>query len=252
MSTDARPAQPSSASRALLVFAVVMCFGAAAVAAFALWPSSGAADDAVLEVTTLTAASAPETIPPRSTAPVVTVPPIEETDAPATSERPDAAATATTTNTSTTTLPPPAVPLGVTIGDIELWGPVIPVGLEESGELEVPGETEVGWYELGSTPGRAGSTVLAAHVTWNSTFGPFYNLGTLEPGALVDVHLDDDTTRTYEVVERTMYDKDALPRDRIWRRTGDETLVLITCGGSFNPEINRYRQNIVVYAVPVA
>ena len=49
-----------------------------------------------------------------------------------------------------------------------------------------------------------------------------------------------------------MYDKDALPRERIWRNTGDETLVLITCGGDFNPEITRYRQNIVVYAVPVA
>jgi hypothetical protein len=49
-----------------------------------------------------------------------------------------------------------------------------------------------------------------------------------------------------------MYDKDGLPRDRIWRNTGDETLVLITCGGDFNPDINRYRQNIVVYAVPVA
>ena len=38
---------------------------------------------------------------------------------------------------------------------------------------------------------------------------------------------------------------------RIWRTTGDETLVLITCGGDYNPEIRRYRENIVVYAVPV-
>jgi hypothetical protein len=48
-----------------------------------------------------------------------------------------------------------------------------------------------------------------------------------------------------------MYDKDGLPRERIWRNTGDETLVLITCGGDFNPNINRYRQNTVVYAVPI-
>ena len=34
--------------------------------------------------------------------------------------------------------------------------------------------------------------------------------------------------------------------------TGPETLVLITCGGSFDPDIRRYRDNIVVYAVPVA
>ena len=62
----------------------------------------------------------------------------------------------------------------------------------------------------------------------------------------------DGTTRTYSVVERQQYGKTALPADRIWTRTGPETLVLITCGGSFNPEIRRYRDNVVVFAVPVA
>ena len=47
------------------------------------------------------------------------------------------------------------------------------------------------------------------------------------------------------------YEKDALPRDRIWRTTSPESLVLITCGGDFNPDLGRYRHNIVVYAVPV-
>jgi len=32
---------------------------------------------------------------------------------------------------------------------------------------------------------------------------------------------------------------------------GDAPLVLITCGGSFNPQIRHYRDNIVVYAVPI-
>jgi hypothetical protein len=48
-----------------------------------------------------------------------------------------------------------------------------------------------------------------------------------------------------------VYGKSELPRERIWRNTGEETLVLITCGGDYNPEIRRYRENIVVYAVPV-
>ena len=43
-----------------------------------------------------------------------------------------------------------------------------------------------------------------------------------------------------------------LPRERLWRNTGPEELVLITCGGDYTPEIRRYRENIVVYAVPVA
>jgi len=29
------------------------------------------------------------------------------------------------------------------------------------------------------------------------------------------------------------------------------TLVLINCGGDYNPEIRRFRENIVVYAVPI-
>jgi hypothetical protein len=142
-------------------------------------------------------------------------------------------------------------PRAVTIDDIDLWGPVESVGIDESGELEVPDEKHIGWYEYGSAPGLPGATVLAAHVTWNRTIGPFFRLGDLEPGARIDVRLQDGGLRVYEVTERTMYAKDELPGDRIWRTTGDETLVLITCGGSYNADIRRYRHNIVVYAVPV-
>jgi hypothetical protein len=143
-------------------------------------------------------------------------------------------------------------PKAISIDDIDMWGEVTTVGIEDDGELEVPDETEVGWYKYGSAPGLPGATVLAAHVTWNHTTGPFFRLGTLDPGAHVDVRAADGELRTYEVVERTMYPKDELPIDRIWRTTGSEVLVLITCGGSYNPDIRRYRDNIVVYAVPVA
>ncbi len=142
-------------------------------------------------------------------------------------------------------------PLSIRIGDLEIDNPVRAVGIEEDGQLEVPDETEVGWYQYGSAPGLPGATVLAAHVSWNRKIGPFHQLGNLEPGAQVDVVADDGSVRVYEVVERAVYDKDELPRDRIWTTTGEESLVLITCGGSYNPDIRRYRQNIVVYAVPV-
>lgn len=129
--------------------------------------------------------------------------------------------------------------------------PIRPVGLEEDGQLEVPDETEIGWYQYGATVGQSGATVLAAHVSWNGTVGPFGTLGTLDPGNQIAVTLDDGTTRQYEVFERAIYGKLELPRERIWRNTGPETLVLITCGGDFNPEIRRYKQNIVIYAAPV-
>lgn len=156
-----------------------------------------------------------------------------------------------------TTLPPETeireavAPVAIQIDQLSLDNDIRAVGIEDDGGLEVPDETEVGWYEYGSSPGLPGSTVLAAHVSWNGTLGPFHQLGSLVPGDEVDVVLTDGSIRQYEVVERTMYAKDALPSERIWTTDGDETLVLITCGGSFNPEIRRYRHNIVVYAVPV-
>jgi len=147
---------------------------------------------------------------------------------------------------------PRAAPVGVenTVFDSRSY-PIRPIGLEDDGQLEIPDETEIGWYRYGATAGAPGATVLAAHVSWNNTTGPFFELGKMEPGSRISVTLDDGTAREYEVVERARYEKDQLPRDRIWRNTGPESLVLITCGGDFNPEIRRYRHNIVVYAVPV-
>lgn len=261
---DARPDRRKASGRALLVVAAVLGAGAVALGAIAFWPSD-VGDTSVLDATPASAAAAPNTIPPDTAVPdpATPSPPADG------SASGDGQAMTSTTQPEIELSPlaellgvsgsaiPPAVeprvrPASVTIGDLDLWGPVRAVGLEEDGQLEVPDETEIGWYQYGSSPGRPGATVLAAHVTWNQTIGPFFRLRDLDPGALVDVTLEDGTRRTYEVVERTIYDKDSLPRERIWRTTGDETLVLITCGGSFNPDINRYRQNIVVYAVPVA
>jgi sortase (surface protein transpeptidase) len=129
--------------------------------------------------------------------------------------------------------------------------PIRPIGIEPDGQLELPDETEIGWYRFGASAGELGATVLAAHVAWNDTVGPFGGLGLVGPGDSVEVLLDDGRTRYYEVVERATYGKLELPRERIWRRSGPEELVLITCGGAFNPDVHRYAENIVVYAVPV-
>lgn len=240
----------------MLVFGLVVGVGgiATAFAAFA----GGASEQATLDVSDAVASIPPATVAPLVTSAPTTAPPSTAPDAPA-------APPPTTIPLSPlaellgpggTAIPPPIEPrvrpASLTIGDLDLSGPIRTVGLRTDGALEVPGASEIGWYRYGAAPGYEGATVLAAHVTWNGELGPFLKLGELEPGARVEVTLEDGTERIYEVTERTMYDKDELPRERIWRNTGDETLVLITCGGSFNPEIRRYRQNIVIYAVPVA
>lgn len=257
--SDARPQHQRG--RALLVVGSVAAIAAIGLGILAFRDGT---PEATLQVTDAVAEALPVTVPPLVTpAPTTTTAP--------TTTLPEAPAPSVPTSTSTTTttvspmaelvgergsaIPQPVAPrvqpIGLTIGDLDLVGDVREVGLRPDGALEVPGADEIGWYRYGAAPGHEGATVLAAHVSWNGDLGVFLNLGDLEPGARVDVQLEDGTERIYEVVERTMYDKDALPRERIWRNTGPETLVLITCGGDFNPEIRRYRQNIVVYAVPV-
>ncbi len=268
MNSNARLRRPSRVSgRALLAFAVAAVVASGGLVALAL--SSGPDPDAaVLVVDDVVASTMPDTVPPRVTNP-------ETTEAPRDGSEPNDGEAGVPQTTTPPTVPggaplsplaallgetgsaiPPAIeprvqPVRLRIDDIFVDDPVRAVGLEDDGQLEVPGADEIGWYRYGAAPGYEGATVLAAHVTWNGEYGPFLNLGELEPGDTVSVELEDGTERTYAVIERTVYDKDGLPRDRIWRRTGDESLVLITCGGDFNPDINRYRQNIVVYAVPV-
>lgn len=150
--------------------------------------------------------------------------------------------------------PPPdrSEPVELEVSSIDIGdAPIRPVGLREDLQLEIPPETEIGWYRFAATAGEAGSTVLVAHVAWNDTPGPFAELGTVEPGDLAEIRLEDGRVRRYEVVERIVYGKLGLPRDVIWRRSGPELLVMITCGGELQPNSRRYAENIVVYAVPV-
>jgi hypothetical protein len=182
-----------------------------------------------------------------STVPAITPAPIPSPADPP----PDAATADPAPSATSTTLPPEKVPPArLTINDLAISQAVRPVGLDDKGDMEIPDITEIGWYLHGAVPGRPGATVLVAHVWWNGTPGPFRRLGALEPGALIEVGGEDGTAHSYVVVERTMYDKDSLPSD-LWRNSGPETLVLITCGGKFNRDTRRYEQNIVVYAVPI-
>ncbi len=257
--------------------AVAALTGVGVLTAAAIESNSGDAEPVVLDVTDATVDTPPSTVAPLA-APVTTAPPTEDDELPV-----DPSSTESAPSTADSEqegepvesadddglspladllgprysavpeeIEPRPRPTNLVIDSIDVGRfPIRDVGLEENGELEVPDETEIGWYRYGATAGRPGATVLAAHVSWNNTTGPFFRLGTVEPGDQIEVTLDDGDVRAYEVIERTMYDKNELPRERIWRNTGSETLVLITCGGDFNPEIRRYRQNIVVYAVPV-
>ena len=145
------------------------------------------------------------------------------------------------------------VPVGLHLETIGVDNaPVIPVGVLDNGEMEIPGATEVGWYRFGPSPGEHGSAVLAAHIAYNGRNGLFRKLDQMQQGDSFEVAYDDGTTSRFEVTEIAQYGKAELPFDRIFAKDGEAGLVLITCGGTFNESLRSYDDNIVVYAVPSA
>jgi LPXTG-site transpeptidase (sortase) family protein len=143
-------------------------------------------------------------------------------------------------------------PTSISISRLDVDGaPVVDVGVEENGDMELPGAEAVGWYRFNAKPGQEGSSVLAAHINYNGTNGVFRYLSKVEIGDRVVVGFEDGSSSEFEIVEVARYDKQELPIDRIFAKTGGPILTLITCGGSFNRSLRSYEDNFVAYAIPV-
>ncbi len=152
-----------------------------------------------------------------------------------------------------TAVEPGPRPVSLTISDIGVEvATVIGVGVEPNGDMEIPPADEVGWYRYGPAPGEKGSAVLAAHIAYDGQNGVFVQLDDLEIGSSIQVAYEDGTTTEFVAVALEQYDKQELPKQEIFDRTGRARLVLITCGGEFNRSLRSYEDNIVVYAEAAA
>lgn len=172
--------------------------------------------------------------------------------APAAAEVPPAAAPAPDAVPDAVPAGPPA---GIVVPKLGVDTAVVPVGVDDQGAMEIPQDVaSVGWYRFGAVPGAAtGSSVLAGHVdAADQGPGVFAELGSLEPGDVVEVVDDTGVRRSFSVVAREEWAKDDVPLDRLFDRGGEPRLVLITCGGGFDEGSLSYEDNIAITAVPVA
>jgi hypothetical protein len=151
--------------------------------------------------------------------------------------------------------PARAVPLRVRIGAISVDAPVIPVGLEDDGAMEIPDRVaEIGWYDpdgLGVRPGTVGTAVLAGHVdSRRQGNGALFHLRDLQIGETIEIDLADGTTQRWIITQVTQYSKDELPLEEVFTWSGAPRLAVITCGGTYDRTERSYSDNIVVYAEP--
>ena len=146
--------------------------------------------------------------------------------------------------------PAPAAPVRLEIGTTA-GAQVVPVGAD-GGQLRIPESPRtVGWW-VGSAPSGAahGSTLLAGHVdSSRQGAGTFARLHELPLGTRIMLTDVFGARHAYLVTARRSYPKLALPAD-VFRTGGRPRLLLVTCGGPFDHARGRYRDNLVVYALP--
>jgi LPXTG-site transpeptidase (sortase) family protein len=170
---------------------------------------------------------------------------------------------ATTTPASVTTAPPTlhrdpraqplarSDPVSIRIPGIEVSAPVMKVGKNADGTVQVPpldNHNLTGWYEYGPAPGQRGAAVILGHVDSASAISVFYYLKDLRAGDKVYVTLADAKVATFAVDGVQKVAKDAFPTASVYGRADYPSLRLITCGGTFDAATGHYLYNIIVYA----
>lgn len=139
----------------------------------------------------------------------------------------------------------PDRPVRVSVPSIKLNAPIVGVGINAKGEMDVPsGRTNnVGWYEYGTVPGGTGSAVLDAHV-----FAAFGDLRYLKPGNDIFITMESGATLHFRVSQAQTYLLKEVPLERLFNEAGGSYLHLITCAGTLTPDRSTYDHRLIVYA----
>jgi len=142
-----------------------------------------------------------------------------------------------------------SVPVRVQIPSIGVDSPLIDLGLQDDGTMQVPAEGfPAGWFTGAPTPGEQGPAVLAGHVDWGGSPGVFWSLRDVAAGDEITVSRADGSAAVFRVTEVGQYSKDAFPTAAVYADLDHAGLRVITCGGEFDHAAHSYRDNTVVFA----
>lgn len=145
------------------------------------------------------------------------------------------------------------VPTRLVVDDVGIDAPLLVVSVDDDGALVPPEDpAELGWWR-GVRPGAgAGSVMIAGHVDARRYGrGPLGALVDLAAGARAVVSNADGASATYVLRGVRTFPKDALPAAELFGHDGPERLVLVTCGGTFDPNRAGWDSNVVAVLDPV-
>ncbi|MGI8722206.1 MAG: sortase domain-containing protein [Geodermatophilaceae bacterium] len=142
-------------------------------------------------------------------------------------------------------------PVQVMIPAINVDSPLVNLGLNADGTLEVPSDfAKAGWFTGGNYPADPSGPpgLIAGHVDDYTGPAVFYELSSLVAGDEVQVVRADNTVAVFVVTATAQFPKDAFPADQVYAPVPGSELVLITCTGEFNENARSYLDNFVVRA----
>jgi hypothetical protein len=146
------------------------------------------------------------------------------------------------------------VPVRLQIPAIAVSAPVLPSGVQTGGGLAIPSDpSDIGWWAGGAFPGQpAGAVILVGHID-SAVAGPgaLFRLQDVRPGDSVVVTAAGRAYR-YRVAALRAYAKTSLPAAAIFGQDVTARLVIVSCGGPFDPATGHYLDNIIAYAVPAS
>jgi len=128
--------------------------------------------------------------------------------------------------------------------------PVAAYGLEPDGAMALPEESATAaWYRHGGTPGDRGSaSLIAAHVASDvDGVGPFSLLPNVQMGDTVSVTMSDGSEEPFTIVRLEQISKTTVDYEAITTESPG-MLILVTCGGEWDPQNRHYDDNVIVWA----
>ncbi|MYR46132.1 class F sortase [Streptomyces sp. SID5910] len=143
-----------------------------------------------------------------------------------------------------------SVPVGLRIPAIGVDTPVMRLGLQPDGTVQVPPVTDhdrAGWYRHSPTPGQVGPSVVLGHVTVGSHGdGVFRRLARLHRGDRIEARLENGTVAVFTATSVRTVAKAEFPTRDVYGDVDRPELRLITCGGPHDGD--GYRDNVIVFA----
>jgi sortase (surface protein transpeptidase) len=140
-------------------------------------------------------------------------------------------------------------PVRIVIPAIRVNARIVPLGLNRDRTMQVPrNRADTGWFRPGPEPGEQGAAVIVGHLATRSGAGVFARLSKLRAGGVITIRLRGGSTVRFVARSMIRVPKTRFPTKRVYAKTAQPTLRLISCAGKLNPVTGHHVDNYIVFA----